>query len=154
VVVWCVWSGCPIDPRPLVNPPVPLFSMPTVVRTYLVEDSAVIRENLIATLEDLTPVRVVGTAADEPTAVRWLTQARGDVDLVIVDLFLDRGSGLGVLRAAQNLASRHRTIVLSNFASPEIQRACLALGADRVFDKSHDIDALLLYCCGLESLPA
>jgi DNA-binding NarL/FixJ family response regulator len=136
------------------NPTVPLFSMPPAVRTYLVDDSAVIRENLIATLEDLTPVRMVGTAADEPTAVRWLTQSRGDVDLVIVDLFLDRGSGLGVLRAAQALAHRHRMIVLSNYASPEIQRACLALGAERVFDKSHDIDALLLYCCGLSGLPA
>ena len=28
-------------------------------------------------------------------------------------------------------------------------RKCLELGADRVFDKSNEIDALILYCCRL-----
>jgi hypothetical protein len=27
-----------------------------------------------------------------------------------------------------------------------MRRKCLALGADRVFDKSNEIDALVLYC--------
>ena len=40
------------------------------LRTYIVEDSPVIRENLIATLEELLPVQVVGTAEDEATAVQ------------------------------------------------------------------------------------
>ena len=43
----------------------------TGLKTYIVEDSKVIRESLIATLEELGPVQVVGTAEDEATAVRW-----------------------------------------------------------------------------------
>ena len=36
--------------------------------------------------------------------------------------------------------------MLSNYATAEMRRTCLGLGADRVFDKSNEIDALLLYC--------
>ena len=63
------------------------------IKTYIVEDSLVIRENLIATLEDLVPMVVVGTAEDEVTAVQWLTQPENRVDLAIVDIFLKKGSG-------------------------------------------------------------
>ena len=113
---------------------------------YLVEDSVVIRDSLTATLEDLAPVVVLATAADEETAVEWLGQAEHKVDLVIVDLFLAGGSGLGVLRRAATLDIDAKLVVLSNYATPDMRRACLALGADRVFDKSADIDALILYC--------
>lgn len=119
------------------------------IKTYIVEDSPVIRENLIATLEELSPVQVVGTAADESTAVQWLARSGQGVDLVIVDLFLKGGSGLGVLRAAQTMSQRHLLVVLSNYVTPDMRRQCLALGADQVFDKSNDLDALILYCSRL-----
>ncbi|MBC7956470.1 MAG: response regulator transcription factor [Cytophagales bacterium] len=116
------------------------------LRTYIVEDSQVIRENLIATLEELVPVEVVGTAEDESSAVQWLKQPSNSVDLVIVDIFLKSGSGLGVLKAANELQKKHNLVVLSNYATQDIRRKCLELGADKVFDKSNEIDALILYC--------
>jgi DNA-binding NarL/FixJ family response regulator len=122
-----------------------------LLNTYLVEDNPVIRENLIATLEELVPVHVVGTAADEATAVGWLRDPAHPVDLVIVDIFLQSGSGLGVLRAAQGLPQRYRLVVLSNCATPAMRRSCLALGADQVFDKSNDIEALIAYCAALDA---
>ena len=120
-----------------------------LLNIYLVEDSPLIRENLIATLEELVLARVVGTAVDEAAAVRWLSDPEHPVDLVIVDIFLKSGSGLGVLRAAQGLPRPGRLVVLSNYATPVMRRECLALGADRVFDKSNDIDALIAYCAVL-----
>jgi CheY-like chemotaxis protein len=122
----------------------PLSMQP--LRTYIVEDSQVIRENLIATLEELVPVEVVGTAEDEATALYWLARPSNHADLLIVDIFLKAGSGLGVLRAASALAQRRHVVVLSNYATPDMRRKCLELGADRVFDKSNDIDALIHYC--------
>jgi DNA-binding NarL/FixJ family response regulator len=124
-------------------------SDPTLLNTYLVEDSPVIRDNLIATLEELAPVRLVGMAEDEATAVHWLAAPPQQVDLVIVDIFLRSGSGLGVLRALPAVSRRFRLVVLSNYATPEMRRTCQALGADRVFDKSTDIDALVAYCAQL-----
>lgn len=119
------------------------------LKTYIVEDSQIIRESLVATLEELVPVQVVGTAEDESTAVHWLQQPGHGVDLLIVDIFLKGGSGLGVLRAVSGLANGPTTVVLSNYATPDMRRKCIELGADRVFDKSHDIDALMLYCARL-----
>jgi hypothetical protein len=40
-------------------------------------------------------------------------------------------------------------VVLSNYATPDMRRKCLDLGASRVFDKSNEIDALILYCARL-----
>lgn len=123
-------------------------SMPPL-KTYIVEDSPIIRENLIATLEELVPIEVVGTAEDEKTAVQWLTGSSHAVDLVIIDIFLKGGSGLGVLRAMNGQPQRRTLVVLSNYATADMRRKCLELGADRVFDKSNEIDALVLYCSRL-----
>jgi DNA-binding NarL/FixJ family response regulator len=76
------------------------------LETYLVEDSQVIRDSLIGTLEELLPLRVVGAAEDEASALRWLTQTGNHADLLIVDIFLKGGSGLGVLRSARLLSPR------------------------------------------------
>jgi DNA-binding NarL/FixJ family response regulator len=116
------------------------------LKTYVVEDSQIIRENLIATLEELVPIEVVGTAEDESTAVHWLTCPEHAFDLVIIDIFLKGGSGLGVLRAVSGPAHRCKLVVLSNYATQDMRRRCQEMGADRVFDKSNEIDALILYC--------
>ncbi|APW46371.1 response regulator [Rhodoferax antarcticus] len=119
--------------------------MPTL-RTFIVEDNPVILTNLIATLEELSDVRVVGSVGSEREAVRELQQHGGEVDLVIVDVLLAPGSGLGVLRSAQDLKLPVRRVVLSNYATPEMRRRCLDLGAERVFDKSSEIEELIAYC--------
>ncbi len=121
------------------------LAMPRL-KTYLVEDSPVIRDGLIAALEELGPVQVVGSAGDEASAVQWLALPEHAADLVIVDIFLKGGSGLGVLRAARYQPQRRALVVLSNYATEDMRRKCLELGADRVFDKSHEIDALIQYC--------
>ena len=99
---------------------------------YIVEDSPVIRDSLIATLEELVSVKVVGTAEDETSAVQWMLQSQQPVDLMIIDIFLKSGSGLGVLRAASALPNSVKRVVLSNYATVDMRRKCLALGADRV----------------------
>ena len=121
------------------------------IKTFLVEDSPVIRESLIATLEELTSIAIVGSAPDEASSVQWLRDPAHEVDLVIVDIFLKSGSGLGVLRAIQSSPPRCKRVVLSNYATADIRRKCLEVGADRVFDKSNEIDALIAYCVKLAS---
>ena len=123
------------------------------LKTYIVEDSPVIRDCLIATLEELVSIEVVGTAADEDGALQWLLQPEHEVDLVIIDIFLKVGSGLGVLRAASAMPQAAKRVVLSNYATVDMRRKCLALGADQVFDKSNDIDALIAYCGALSGRP-
>ena len=108
-----------------------------------------IRENLIATLEEMVPLHVVGTAEDEGSASQWLRRRDNECDLVIIDIFLKSGSGLGVLQAARHAARGSKVVVLSNYATPDMRRKCAELGADKVFDKSNEIDALISYCIRL-----
>lgn len=119
------------------------------VKTFIVEDSAIILDNLVATLEELAPVQVVGSAPDEDGAVTWLTTDGQKVDLVIIDVFLKAGSGLGVLKRAAQRAVPGKRVVLTNYATQEMRKKCLELGADRVFDKSNELDDLVLYCARL-----
>jgi DNA-binding NarL/FixJ family response regulator len=128
--------------------PVPLLNMPTV-NTFIVEDSPIILDNLVATLEELAPVKVVGTAADEASAVRWLVDPAHECELVIIDVFLKSGSGLGVLKSAARAGLRGKRVVLTNYATPDLREKCAALGADRVFDKSGELDELIDYCTRL-----
>ena len=120
------------------------------LRVFLVEDNPVIRENLAAAMEELAPVQVIGFADDEPAATNWIDAHPEGVDLVVIDIFLKRGSGLDVLRAASKLTEA-RKVVLSNYATPEVRRKCLELGADRVFDKSNEIEALVAYCARFDA---
>jgi DNA-binding NarL/FixJ family response regulator len=131
--------------------PFPIDAAMAHLRTYIVEDSPVIRENLIATLEEMVPVQVVGTAEDESSAMHWLAKPDNACDLVIIDIFLKSGSGLGVLQTARQAAAQRKLIVLSNYATPDMRRKCLQLGADKVFDKSNEIDGLINYCSRLAS---
>jgi len=118
----------------------------TDLRAFIVEDSPVIRENLVAALEELLPLKVVATAEDETSAIDWLSDPHNECELGIIDIFLKRGTGLNVLKAVRRANLKIKLVVLSNFATPDMRRKCLELGADQVFDKSNEIDALLSYC--------
>lgn len=119
------------------------------LNTYIVEDNPTIRENLIATLEELACVMPVGMAETEADSKVWLNANYDKWDLAIVDLFLKQGSGLGVLAACRNRLLSQKVVVLSNYATADIRQRCAQLGVDAVFDKSNEIDALVEYCLEL-----
>jgi len=114
--------------------------------TFLVEDNRTIRDNLIPALEDLVDARVVGIAETETDAVAWLAQHRDEWQLLVVDMFLKEGSGLGVLRACADRGPAQRAVVLSNFINADIRARCMSLGADAVFDKSNELELFFDYC--------
>ena len=116
------------------------------LKTYIVEDNPTIRENLIATLEELASVEAVGTAETEDDGKSWLTANDNQWDLAIVDLFLRQGSGLGVLAACRARHPHQHMVVLSNYATPDVRMRCAQLGVDAVFDKSNEIEDLVDYC--------
>jgi two-component system OmpR family response regulator len=124
------------------------------LRTYVVEDNATIRENLIGALEELASVLPLGWSESEDEAKSWFAAHRGGWDLAIIDLFLKQGSGLGVLEACRQRDEGQRVVVLSNYATADMRTRCAQVGADAVFDKSNEIDALVDYCLALSERPA
>ena len=116
------------------------------LKAYVVEDNATIRENLIGALEELTCVRVVGNSATEDEGIAWLDQNTQDWDMVIIDLFLQRGSGIRLVQRIIRKRTSQKVVVFSNYVNPSVRKRCAQLGVDAVFDKSTEIDFLVDYC--------
>ena len=119
---------------------------PVILKTYVVEDNPTIRDNLIATLEELACVDAVGFTDNEEDGKAWLLNSAHSWDIAILDLFLKQGSGLGVLAACRERKPSQKIVVLSNYATPDIRRRCAQLGVDAVFDKSNEIEGLIDFC--------
>jgi two-component system, OmpR family, response regulator len=116
------------------------------MRTFIVEDNRTILENLVSTLEELAAVEAIGMADSEEEGAAWLNSHAKQWDLAIVDLFLKKGSGLGVLEACRVRSEQQKMVVFSNYATSEMRLRCAQLGVDAVFDKSTEIDGLVNYC--------
>lgn len=117
------------------------------LRAYLVEDHVAIRDTLISAMEDVVDVTVVGTARTQSEAVAWLQRHPLEWDLLVVDLFLDEGSGLPVVKACAGRRPGQRVVVLSNYAEVAAPDA-MSCGADAVFDKMNALDAFFGYIAG------
>lgn len=115
------------------------------LKAYVVEDNATIRENLIGTLEELTCVRVAGNSATEEEGLEWL-HGTPDWDMVIVDLFLQKGSGIRLIQRIKRKRASQKIVVFSNYVNASVRKRCAQLGVDAVFDKSTEIDFLVDYC--------
>lgn len=119
--------------------------------TFLVEDNAHIRHNLIAAMEDEVDIHLIGTATTEAEAVDWLDKNPGTWDLLVVDLFLNEGSGLGIVKRCGRCRPGQRVVVLTNYATGEIADWARELGADAVFDKAAQLDGFFSLCASFEA---
>jgi two-component system, OmpR family, response regulator len=120
------------------------------LKAVLVEDNPGIREQLIETLADLVHIEVIKTFDTESEAKAWTLANIEQWDIAIVDVFLREGNGLGVVEALQVRPQHKRVVMLTNFATPDIRKRAKAFGADCLFDKSTDLDALIEYCQALD----
>lgn len=113
---------------------------------FLVEDNPTIRENLIPTLAEIADVEVIAIAEGQREALKWLQVNSNRIDLIILDLFLTEGSGIGVLCELVETHLSTPIVVLTNYATPDIRERCLALGATALFDKSRDLEQFFSFC--------
>jgi DNA-binding NarL/FixJ family response regulator len=111
------------------------FKLP--LRVALVEDSPYIRERLVDLLVEPGRIDIVGHADTEEGAAALVRGSSWDV--LVLDLQLKRGTGLGVLRTlAPKRRAGTKVIVLTNYAFPQYRDKSLALGADYFFDKARE----------------
>ena len=120
------------------------------LKAFLVEDQPSIRDSLIEALSELAGFEIAGWAADEKSALAWLRDPGHHWDVAIVDLGLrGGGSGYGVLQALRGRPATQQMIVLTGAANPQARRRCEDMGADGVFDKAMETEAMLDYCAKL-----
>lgn len=121
-------------------------SHPDMLKIFLIEDSLLLQELLGTMLSELDGVEYVGCAGGEAEALRRL--ADNPVDLVIIDVELKQGSGIGVLDALQTDSDRYgtpRKVVLTNYGHTTMRQRCERFGMDAFFDKSLHVNQLLDY---------
>jgi two-component system OmpR family response regulator len=129
----------------------PLQGDPLALKAFIVEDQPSVRESLSEALAELTTIETTGWAATEKAAIAWLRDPANHWDIAIVDLVLEPGggSGFGVLQALRNRPVTQKVVVLTGTANPQVRRHCEEMGADGVFDKAMETEAMLDYCVAL-----
>jgi len=113
-------------------------------RVFVVDDALVVRNLVIECLEEIPGLEVGGFAGSEETALAWLRS--NPCDVLILDLELRQGTGLGLLRSLGSLESASKVvkIVYSNHTDENSRRVAMQLGATRFLDKMQDTDKLRL----------
>jgi DNA-binding NarL/FixJ family response regulator len=111
------------------------------MRVLVVEDSAVVRERVVARIRDIAGVELVTETTDIAGALDALESVAPD--LVILDLNLPGKSGMELLPILKTQAAPPVVVVLTNETSDECGRRCRELGADYFFDKSKQFQMAL-----------
>ena len=106
---------------------------PCTVKVFLAEDSALIRDRITDLLQ-VGAMKVVGYARTPQTAIDGILAARPCV--VVLDVQLQGGSGLQVLRAVRKAAPDIAFVVFSGNSGPAYRKRYLDAGAETFLDKS------------------
>ena len=105
---------------------------------FIVDDSPVVRDRLLAMISELPNVEVVGQADVAFEAINSIRRLRPSV--VVLDISMPGGSGMYVLETVKKDQPVPVVIMLTNFAHEQYRQKCLQLGADYFFDKSTEFD--------------
>jgi len=121
------------------------------MRVILVEDLPAVSTLVIENLEDIEGLELAGYAETEDSALSWLHSH--DCEVLILDLELKQGNGIGVLKqlAASGARPGLIKIIYSNHIGPNIRRLAAKFGAAYFFDKSLDTPQLRLLLEGLSA---
>lgn len=109
------------------------------VKVFIADDSLLIRDRVAMILE-ASAMTVVGQAETPQGSIDGILAAHPDV--VVLDVQLEGGSGLQVLRAVRLATPNIAFVVFSNNSGPAYRKCYLAEGAENFLDKSTEFDHL------------
>jgi DNA-binding NarL/FixJ family response regulator len=111
----------------------------TSLRIFIVDDSSLIRER-VASMLGTSAMTIVGQAATPQDSIEGILAVYPDV--VVLDVQLQGGSGLQVLRAIRHAAPDIAFVVFSNNMDPSYRKCYLRAGAENFLDKTYQFDQL------------
>lgn len=122
----------------------------TVKQILVVEDEAHLANGIRYNLE--AEGYRVATVGDGPSAIRFIEQNRGGVDLVVLDIMLPGMSGYAVCEALRAADQIMPVLILSARTLAEDRTRGFDVGADQYLTKPFDLDEFLSRVKGLLSL--
>ena len=109
------------------------------IKVFLADDSQPIRQRVSALL-DAAHMDIVGEGATPQSCIEGILAAHPDV--VVLDVQLEGGTGLEVLKAVRRADPQVAFVVFSNNSAPGYRKRYLGEGAISFLDKSTEFDQL------------
>jgi len=103
------------------------------MNVFIVENTESARGYLQSMLANIPGVTVAGFAVDELGAIQQIGELLPDV--VTLDINLQAGSGIKVLKYIKTQHAEIKVIVLTNYVDEYYRQVCMQAKADYVFDK-------------------
>lgn len=110
------------------------------MKVLVVDDSDILRERLIAMIGEIDGMVVAGEAKGERMAGESYRRLRPEV--VVLDIRLEDGDGIGVLKAIRKESPLTKVIMFTNYTYPQYRLKCMQEGADYFFDKSTEFEQM------------
>ena len=118
-------------------------------RILIVDDDSVITQQLYWTL---CQEYDVVTANDMQSAIRRATFYKPDVSILDLQMPPEHdspASGMRLLEYIKGHVTQSKVLIMSSNSAPDVQKACMAAGADGFFAKPFKIEDLLASICRL-----
>jgi len=111
------------------------------MKVFIVDDSALVRERLIAMISEHPEIEITGQAENAQEATNSIRKLKPDV--AILDIRMPGGNGIEVLRNIKKNSSAPTVIILTNYPYPQYRKKCMEAGADYFFDKSTEFQKII-----------
>jgi two-component system response regulator DevR len=111
-----------------------------MLTVYIVDDSQVMRERLTELVADVTGVEIAGQSADPFEALDGIRKSQADI--VILDIWLPRRSGIDVLKDIKENPASPLVIMVTNYPYRQYRQGCMAAGADYFFSKIDEFELI------------
>ncbi len=111
------------------------------MKVFIVDDSALVRERIIAMISEHPGIEITGQAENAQEAINSIRKLKPDV--AILDIRMPGGNGIEVLRNIKKNSSGPTIIILTNYPYPQYRKKCIEAGADYFFDKSTEFNKII-----------
>ncbi len=111
------------------------------MRLFIADDSEILRERLVEILSEIESVEIVGQEGDTVRAIEAIERLKPD--LVILDIRMPGGNGIGVLEKLKKMEDPPIVIMFTNFPYLQYRKRCFDSGADYFFYKSTEFEKLV-----------
>jgi len=106
----------------------------------IIEDSPLIVERIQNIVSKFNEISVIGSVDTVKEAEEKILGMKPDV--IILDIHLQDGSGLGLQYLISSKGLDIKTVILTNYSSPILQEKSFEMGAKYFLDKSNDFEKL------------
>ena len=115
-----------------------------ILKIFIVDDSIPIVERLINLLSVNKHIKIVGVSINASNTLEAILKSEPDV--VILDIHMQDGNGLEILRQLKRKRPAIMVIMLTNYTETVYRTVCKIEGADYFLDKSIEFEKVLDIC--------